>query len=93
MKALFQVGEEVIIQGQVFKGFDGMTAIVTWASDRPANLFKRGYKSVYGFSYRTSLDTIRGLVWQQKSLRKKQDPSGKSLDEVISLLNKSKAAS
>jgi hypothetical protein len=82
----FKLGEEVIIQGKLFKEFNGMEATVTFVSSMRI-LLASGYK---GFIYKTNLDTNPMLVWHETSLRKKHKPSTKSLSTMIEELNKVK---
>ena len=75
----FKLGEEVIIQGKIFKKFNGMEATVT-------EVLVRGQDTLY----KTNLDTIVTKYWLQESLRKKHKPSTKSLSTMIEELNKVK---
>jgi hypothetical protein len=82
----FKVGEEVIIQGAVFKEFNGMDAIATHVTDTPRHMAS-GY---FGYTYKTNLDTNPILRWHETSLRKKHKPSTESLSTMIEELNKAK---
>tara|TARA_R110000851_G_scaffold262488_1_gene414963 strand:- start:436 stop:696 length:261 start_codon:yes stop_codon:yes gene_type:complete len=85
--SLFNVGEEVIIQGKIFKGFNGMEATITYVSETPRRMVGR----YFGFVYKTSLDTDDYLYWEEASLRKKHKPSTQSLSTMIEELNKVRA--
>ena len=84
----FKVGEEVIIQGAVFKEFDGMEATITYVSESKVTGVMSGY---HGYMYKTNLDTNPVLKWLETSLRKKHKPSTESLSTMIEELNKVKA--
>jgi hypothetical protein len=84
--SLFTLNEEVIIQGTMFKLFNGMDATVTNVSDKKV-LMPSGY---FGYVYKTNLDTNPFLFWLETSLRKKHKPSTKSLSTMIEEFNKIK---
>ena len=75
----FKLGEEVIIQGKIFKKFNGMDATVTEVLENRQDTL-----------YKTNLDTSVTKYWFQESLRKKHKPSTESLSTMIEELNKVK---